>query len=152
VLEGGAEGGQGAQGRRCGILCDEVGAVLREVLEGVDDGADVGLIGPGCELREGHGAGVGDVEEREAGVGEHAEELVILGAAVRSDIHGASPRGGLAGGPESRGPLPMAHPDAFDANRHGLAGVEIAAAGSVARDSGDFGICVIHSRGVRAGM
>jgi hypothetical protein len=87
AFEAGAEGGEGAQRGAGGVLGDEVGAVGGDAFEGVDGCADVRLVVPGCELREGHAVGVGEHCDGEAGIGEHAEELVVLAAVLWVDVH-----------------------------------------------------------------
>jgi hypothetical protein len=145
VLHGGAEGGEGVEGGGGGIDGDEVGAVGGEALEGVDDGADAGLIGPLGEGRQGEPACVGDHGEGEAGIGEHAEELVVVGAAVGADVHGV---------PSGRGKKrPSTHGAAgrvlFESARFG-GGRKWRRSEGLRAETGGFGIVVIHSRGVRA--
>jgi len=52
-------------------------AAVGERLEGVQLGRDVGVGGPGDEIREVEAVGFGHVGEREGGVEEGAEEVAV---------------------------------------------------------------------------
>jgi hypothetical protein len=149
VLVGFDHGVQGGEGAGVRLGGDDGGAHEVEAPQFAEGLSDVSTRGPESELGERHAVGVGDGLERERRAEEHLEELVVRAAAVWADFH-EEPLGPRSlrerKRPSTQGAFGRV---SFESTRFG-AGRKWRPRGGLEFAFGDFGIVVIHSRGVRA--